>query len=191
MPTTYITSDLHFGHKSILKYRNKFNYQTVDEMTDGMIAEWNETVESEESLTYILGDFSFYTLSKTVEILEQLRGYKLLVAGNHDQKLRKCKSFKDQFVDIVDYHTFKYGQGHNQIRVVMMHFPIMDWHGMRDGSLHFHGHTHGHKTGLEHLRTMDVGMDVTGKVLIDFDEAVEKVRHNQISYHNCCSTFDP
>ena len=54
----YLTSDLHFGHKNIIKYENR-NYNTVEEMDEDFIKKWNNKVNNND-LVYILGDFSWY-----------------------------------------------------------------------------------------------------------------------------------
>jgi calcineurin-like phosphoesterase family protein len=171
---TYITSDLHFGQRSILNYcaHTRGKYLTVDGMTVGMIAEWNSTVQPED-FVYILGDVSFYNLPRTVEILNALNGSKFLVAGNHDRSFRDRGKFKACFVNIVDYHTFTYKkEGLPPTRLVMMHYPILDWYGMMDGSVHLFGHLHGRRSPLDEYRAVDVGVDATGKVVSKLDDIV-------------------
>ena len=70
----YLTSDLHFGHKNIIKYENR-NYNTVEEMDEDFIKKWNNKVNNND-LVYILGDFSWYKPEKTMEILKILKGKK-------------------------------------------------------------------------------------------------------------------
>ena len=53
----YVTSDLHFGHKNIIKYENR-PFNNIEEMDKAIIDLWNETI-NDEDLIYILGDFSW------------------------------------------------------------------------------------------------------------------------------------
>ena len=179
---SYITSDLHFGQRSILQYcsHTRGKYGTVEEMTDGMIEEWNNTVTPDD-FVYILGDVSFYNLPRTVEVLQTLNGSKFLVAGNHDRSFRDRGKFKACFINIVDYHTFTYKQvGIPQVRVVIMHYPILDWYGMPDGSIHCYGHLHGRPSGLDQYRAIDVGVDATGKVVSKLRDIVELALQKEI-----------
>lgn len=82
MQKIYVTSDLHFGHKNIIKFENR-PYKDVEEMTEGLINNWNSVVTAND-LVYILGDFSFMGKRKTEEVLKRLRGKKILIKGNHD-----------------------------------------------------------------------------------------------------------
>lgn len=54
--TTWVTSDLHFGHANIMKFcpvsRARFN-NDVDYMNEQMVLEWNATIAPEDTV-YIL-----------------------------------------------------------------------------------------------------------------------------------------
>lgn len=165
----WVTSDLHFGHANIIKYcpKTRGHFSSIDEMNNFMIKEWNESVGDNDEV-YILGDISFYSVEKTVAILDQLKGKKILIEGNHDYRLVKENSFRSRFKEIHKYYTMK----HKGTTVVMFHFPIFHWDQMHYGSVHFHGHVHGSGTGLEEYRIRDVGYDCTGKVVTSFDDMV-------------------
>lgn len=133
----YLTSDLHFGHKNIIKYEHR-NYETVDEMDKDYIKKWNNKVE-ENDLIYILGDFSWYKAEKTMEILKQLKGRKVLIVGNHDEIYLNNKDFdRTLFEEICYYKELKI----NKTKIILFHYPIIDWNGKHNGSLHFYGHVH-------------------------------------------------
>ena len=79
----YYTSDLHFGHKNIIKYENR-PWSSVKEMDQGLIDRWNNRVKNRD-LVYILGDFTLSVSTSYVEnILTALKGRKVLITGNHD-----------------------------------------------------------------------------------------------------------
>ena len=52
----YFTSDLHFGHKNIIRYDHR-PFSSVQEMDAELIRRWNNKVKDED-LVYILGDVS-------------------------------------------------------------------------------------------------------------------------------------
>ena len=87
---TWITSDLHFGHKNIMKFcpqtRARFR-DDVGYMNSAMVEEWNAKVEPED-LVYILGDVAFMSGSDAGKTMHRLNGRKILVEGNHDRKTR-------------------------------------------------------------------------------------------------------
>lgn len=95
----YFTSDLHFGHGNVIKYCNRpfgseeekksgvFSRETVLEMDETLIANWNSLVKDDDHI-YCIGDLSlrFDILEK---YSERLRGRKFLIPGNHDH----CHSY--------------------------------------------------------------------------------------------------
>lgn len=133
----FITSDLHFGHKNIIKYENR-PYKDIIEMDCDLIKQWNKQV-NEEDIVYILGDFSFYDGVGTNNILKMLNGKKILITGNHDAKFLKDKNFnRSLFEEIVDRKSIK----KNKTKIYMSHFPMADWNNREQGSIHFYGHLH-------------------------------------------------
>ena len=165
---TFITSDLHFQHAGILKFCPKTRpFNSLDEMHSSMIAEWNSKV-SPEDLTWILGDVSF---GDCYSILNQLNGKMNLVKGNHDKALLRSPSAR-RFENVFDYKELEY----KKTKLVLFHFPILEWNHCHYGSVHFHGHTHGDPTGLELYRALDVGMDATGSVVSPIEEMIAKAK---------------
>ena len=99
---TFFTSDLHFGHKNIIKYCNR-PFATVQEMDDEMIARINARVSEQDHL-WILGDFAFCTEERIIEILEKIKCSKGLVKGNHDNgKTFKSEAIRKQFYPLAIY----------------------------------------------------------------------------------------
>ncbi|WP_169976060.1 MULTISPECIES: hypothetical protein [unclassified Campylobacter] len=75
----FFTSDLHFGHKSVLNFCPCFrSFRSVDEIDNRLIGFWNDTVSVNDEV-YNLDDFSFYRdIEKTISISERLNGVELL-----------------------------------------------------------------------------------------------------------------
>ena len=80
----YLIADTHFGGESIIRYENR-PFQSVEEMEQVLISRWNKVVEDNDTV-YILGDFSSnQSAEKDKQILEKLKGTKILIMGNHDR----------------------------------------------------------------------------------------------------------
>jgi len=80
----YFTSDLHIGHRSICKYRDRF--KDADEHHEYMI---NKILElSKRDILFIIGDFLFDgpDYFKHIEKLKNKKCRIKLVLGNHDAK---------------------------------------------------------------------------------------------------------
>lgn len=178
---TFVTSDLHFGHKNIMRFcpATRGHYPDVDVMREDMIQKWNATVGSED-LTYILGDVAFLPAAEAVQIMRRLNGRKILIEGNHDRKLLNDPVFRSCFESVHPYLCFT----HEKTRVVMFHYPILEWDQMHRGAVHFYGHVHGKPTGLERYRARDVAFDATGRVVSDMDVMIADALKGEIRSHH-------
>lgn len=178
----YVTSDLHFGHKNILKYcpvtRSRFN-NDVDYMNEQMVFEWNSVVQPND-LVYILGDVAFMPAPIAISFMNRLNGRKILIEGNHDNRLLENNQFRDCFIEIHSYLKIK----HNGHDVIMFHYPIARFDKMYNGSIHLHGHCHGNTTDLEKFRVRDVGMDATGKVVSLLDDVILDALKGEFGFHH-------
>jgi calcineurin-like phosphoesterase family protein len=148
-------------------------------MDEAMIAAWNKAVESDDTV-YILGDISYREPSHTAKIFDHLHGKKILVAGNHDEKHLKQQCFRDCFSEIHNYLEIT----RNKRKIVMFHYPILEWNQMHRGAIHFYGHLHGNPSGLEPYRALDVGMDATGEVVSSLERMIEKAMKGEIKQHH-------
>jgi calcineurin-like phosphoesterase family protein len=151
---TWFTSDTHFSHRNILEYCPLRNYRSVDEMNESILKMWNSTVRPYDDV-YHLGDVIF---GKDYEILERLNGNKHLIIGNHDQfHISKSKNSNDFCKNFISFHEYN-EVVIDGVEIVMMHYPIESWNGMRGGVVHLHGHSHNTlKTRIKNR--FDVGID--------------------------------
>ena len=180
MTNEFITSDLHFGHKNILKFCPKTRpFHSVDEMDEFMIKEWNRIVPGDGTV-YILGDVSYREPIHTAKIFGRLNGKKILIRGNHDDKALKSSFFTECFEEIHSYLEIT----RNKTKIIMFHYPICEWNAMHRGSVHFYGHLHGSRSGLEEFRAVDVGMDATGKVVTRLEDALNHALTGKIKPHH-------
>lgn len=112
----WFTSDNHFFHKNVIKHCNR-PFETVTEMHEKMIEEWNKRVKTNEHI-YVLGDFAFagWTLQK--KLLDRLQGHKILIKGNHD--LAAHKMLAAGFNEVHENVWITIGNK----RVLVSHFPF-------------------------------------------------------------------
>ena len=163
----YLTSDLHFMHKRIREFAPNFRpWETMEEMTEAVIAAWNEKATSSNVKMYHLGDFCFGTPEETDLIASRLNGEITFIIGNHDYS-KHCEVL-EKYGEVKYYAEVKYKKKF----FVLCHYPIASWNKQGRGSIHLHGHSHG--SFPDHLfgKMMDVGWDAVGKI-IHFDEVIE------------------
>ena len=179
---TWVTSDLHFGHKNIMSFcpdsRRRFR-NDVDYMTEAMIKEWNDLIEPADTV-YILGDVAFLSGHNAALVMMRLNGIKILVEGNHDRKTLMDVNFRNAFKEVHKYLDITY----NGTKVVMFHYPIAEWDQMHRGSVHLHGHLHGGISGMEKFRCRDMGMDATGMIAITMEDAIASAMKGEIKGHH-------
>ena len=143
MDNTLFIGDLHFGHKNILAYDNR-PFNTIEEHDEALIKNWNGKVGDEDHV-YILGDFSFYNTNKSCEILDQLKGHKHLIVGNHDNRNYKSEKFRSYFESIDEYKKLylELKPGEKPIRIILCHYPIASYENMfRNKYYHLYAHVH-------------------------------------------------
>ena len=96
-------ADMHFDHDSIIAYDNR-PFDSVEEMNEALIANWNRVVTDPEDLTWILGDFCFRDGERWNELLSRLNGRKALILGNHDDTSAvRSESVRAQLEDVAEY----------------------------------------------------------------------------------------
>lgn len=134
MQKIFFTSDLHFGHKNIIRFDNR-PFTSVEEMDTELIARWNRKVKVDD-LVYILGDFSWYNDTKTAEILRELNGHKILIRGNHDSVSGRIR---EEFAKVTDYEEITLKDNKH---IVLCHYPIVFFNRHHYGSYMFYGHVH-------------------------------------------------
>jgi len=177
----YVGSDFHWGHANIMKFCpvTRAPYRDVAHMNETMVLEWNSIVEPGD-LVYMLGDIAFMSGFDASKIVNQLNGEKILIEGNHDVKTLKDTHFRSAFRETHKYHEIVY-QG---TKVCMFHYPIAEWNQMHRGSVMLHGHLHGNTSGLEEYRSLDVGMDATGSIVISIEDAIARALKGKIKGHH-------
>lgn len=158
MEKVWFVSDTHFSHKNILKFcpntRQGKDYEDHDEI---LIRNWQQQVQPQDRV-YMLGDIFFCDAVRARSIMRRLPGQKHLVYGNHDKVIQTNKDLRDMFESVADYKELAIdGQ-----KIVLFHFPQMEWNRMHHGAFCLFGHVHGsldNHSMVTSARTMDVGVD--------------------------------
>lgn len=152
MSKRFLISDMHFGHKEIISYENR-PFQSVEEMDKTVIENWNRVV-GHSDMIFILGDVSFYDKYKTHTILEQLKGRKFLILGNHDIKVDKhAYEFVSNYPIIIDDFY------------ILSHEPVYLSESMP--YVNIHGHLHNKQMSGNYV---NVSVEKIGYTPINFDK---------------------
>ena len=175
----YFIADTHFFHKNVLEFSDR-PFKDVEEMNQQLIKNWNSVVKNPKDEVYILGDFVYKGTGKQAnEVQEKLRGKKYLIKGNHESYLKEDEFDSTLFEWVKDYHSFKY----NKKKLVLFHYPILEWDGFFNGSIHLYGHVH--NTRIQYfnemlgVRALNVGADMLDYKPISIDEVFEIVRNRE------------
>ena len=137
MTIRYI-ADMHFDNDSIIAYDNR-PFDSVEEMNEALIANWNRVVTDPEDLTWILGDFCAGDAARWRELLSRLNGRKALILGNHDDPASvSSEPVRTQLEDVAEYREILDKERH----VVLCHYPILAFRDHYFGWYHLYGHVH-------------------------------------------------
>ncbi len=127
----FFISDLHIGHKSILKFSGDYRAgTTIDEHDEWIKDSWNKVVQKRD-LVYVLGDVCFNR--EKLPMFSAMKGNKILIRGNHDEFMTK---------EYLNYFTEVYGL-YKRYGIWMSHAPIHPDELRNKPNIH--GHVH-HKT---------------------------------------------
>ncbi|SCW80339.1 Calcineurin-like phosphoesterase superfamily protein [Paenibacillus tianmuensis] len=168
----YFTADLHFEHEKIMKHTHR-PFRNLEEMHRKLIQKWNQKVSYTDEV-YILGDVTMKGGMVANHYLTQLNGTKYLIKGNHDNFVDDEPFDQSHFVWIKDYFELKHGNHH----FILFHYPILEWHKQRHGSIQLHGHIHSNISyNLEMLeqgiKRYDVGVDANLYAPVSMEEILK------------------
>ena len=185
----YFTSDIHFGHKNVIKH-NARPFSSVEEMDEAIISAWNKKVHANDTV-YIVGDV---TLDKDMaQYVTRLKGKKILIRGNHDIYCQK-EINRDIFEQVTRMEEVIL----DGKRITLCHFPMIEWPGSRrmpeDRSYGYlvYGHIHNrvkplYRRVLEAPNALNAGMDIHSFVPVCWEELIE---NNRIFRERALSLLD-
>lgn len=132
----FYTADLHLSHSNIMRFSSR-PFESVKEMNETLVNNWNSVVSAEDDV-YIIGDVLFKMSIHPEAYLEKMKGRKHLIIGNHDRQHLSKDIFTSQF-ETIDHYLVISDEGR---KVVLFHYPILEWDGYFRGSYHIYGHIH-------------------------------------------------
>lgn len=178
----YFTSDLHFGHKNILKFCAR-PYLSISEMDNALIQNWNACIKKNEHV-YVLGDFSFSNKERTTEIIKQLNGYKIIILGNHDSHAKKMLDMG--FDRVFENHKIRI----NDTELLLSHFPYHPQSNNEQDQRYLHKrilddgkswllHGHVHEAWDQKARMINVGVDVRNYKPVSHETILSIIKKDQ------------
>ena len=155
---------LYIRHASLGQERSRIiskrPYNSVEEMTEDLIAKWNETVKPEDTV-YHLGDFGLYKYRKL------LNDKIVLICGNYEDDMSDEELYEYGFDEV---YRGTYSIKYNDTIITMQHEPykIRDKrHLNKSGIINLFGHLH--KLCLAKEYGVNVGVDLHNFKPIDID----------------------
>ena len=157
---TFVYGDPHFHHAKIIEYAER-PFKDVEEMNQTIIKNHNEVITARDKV-FILGDFALASRGNTEAIIRQLRGYKILVMGNHDHH-RSVKAWMGMgFNEVYRYPIIV------DMEYILSHEPVLPLGDFTN----IHGHTHQHSIMNKHTH-VNVSLDVTEFKPVLFDSNID------------------
>lgn len=175
----WFTSDLHFGHKNIMKFCNR-PWETVEEMDKALINNWNSVV-GKNDIVFDLGDFA--SNNKWKYILNQLNGHHYLILGNHDVSRYPGDKTMELFERVEHQMIVKIDDRY----VYLNHYPYLcyggSWRGPENAVYALHTHllkTENSGKDFERMSNTfpyqyDVGVDFNNYKPISWEKVCEKI----------------
>ena len=170
-PRILYTADLHLGHSNIIRFCNR-PFSDIGEMNKTLIDNWNARVREKDHV-YIVGDLAYRSARSVTGYLEQMRGIKHLIIGNHERSWMKQVNLSQYFASIETMQEIR----DNGRRVVLCHYPLATWPGKN--SYMVYGHIHNNKNGSywPQIRSMErvlnAGVEINGYQPVTLDELIE------------------
>lgn len=147
----WYTADTHFGDPGILTFFER-PFASAPAMDAALIEAIATRVRPDDDL-WIVGDFAraegAVDLAHAARVFDLLPGRKHLVRGNHDPEAILDLGWASVH-DLVEVQD-------GERRVVLCHYPLVTWPGVRDGALHLFGHVHTNWEGCQ--GAINVGVD--------------------------------
>lgn len=151
---TFFTSDVHWGHKNVIKYSNR-PFESVEDMNRQLIDNWNKTVKPTDYV-FSLGDFAFGKIGFIIEVLQQLNGNIFMITGNHDEEILKNRQMLLDMGLVKEIVPYKEIRINNQF-ICLFHYGCRVWNKCHRDSFLLYGHSHGNLP--PYSRSVDVGVD--------------------------------
>lgn len=165
----YVISDPHIGELRLIQ-KARPQFQTVEEENAYIIKKWNKVVKNQDDVVYVLGDIG-RDKQMIKEVFAKLNGYKIMIAGNHDND---TKSFYENIFDEVYWHPVYLTD-----RLLLSHIPRM----IEDGNINIHGHTHHiYLDSKNHFNVSMEAVDFTPQPLTKYEKILTRRQREEIHF---------
>lgn len=164
MSQVYVTSDWHFGHKGITRFRTEF--ESLRHMEKYIMDKARERLAKNDILIMI-GDIAFTV--ESLQYLRRLKCRKILVRGNHDRL--NVKEYLPIFEDVQG--AMKYD--HHWIT----HIPIHPTELYRGANVHGHCHRGGPyetQSGEEWWRYYNAILEYNNYRVVPWEEVKQTIK---------------
>ena len=178
MPSVFLVSDTHFGHKGVCHFTRNDGvtklrpFDTPEEMDEFMVEAWNAKVKPNDKV-YHLGDVVINR--RSLPIMDRLNGDKVLIRGNHD--IFKDEDYRKYFRELRAYHVMN--------GMILSHIPIHTESLGRFG-VNIHGHLHANRVmrdlavcgrlDVVDVRYHNVCVEMTDFAPILFEEVIARIK---------------
>ena len=181
MPSVFLYSDPHFGHKGVCHFLRNDGvtklrpWNNVEEMDEELVKRYNDKVGKNDKC-YFLGDVVINR--KSLSILSRLNGDKVLIRGNHD--IFKDDEYRQYFRELRAYHVMN--------GMILSHIPIHTESLGRFG-VNIHGHLHSNRVMIDNqidVRYHSVCVELTDFAPILFEDVVKRIKEEggEVGFHN-------
>jgi calcineurin-like phosphoesterase family protein len=169
--TIWLTSDLHFGHRNIIRFCNR-PFENEKVMGPALIDNWNNTV-GDDDIVFVLGDTFWFDDSRAIKkVVSSLKGKDIyFLPGNHDNFDAFHRVDDPRIHLCADVVTCWITEANKPKReLYLQHCPASTWPHRESGAYHFFGHIHSQLDKTEgfdqnlplHWNQADAGCDFWG-----------------------------
>ena len=129
----YYIADTHFGHENVLRFDNR-SFSEIGQMDETLVQNRNARVADDDTV-YVLGDAFWKNEESSLKILQQLKGHKHLIQGNHDRVKGKLRLYWESIA--------QYAEVNGETRLVILsHYPMLFYKSQHHGATMLYGHVH-------------------------------------------------
>ena len=160
------------GHENVIRHCDR-PFADADEMDAALIRNWNDRVHWNDTV-YIVGDFLFRAKQPADEYLNELKGRKHLLIGNHDKYWMKKVDLTKWFESVSSMLTVT-DSGRS---ATLCHYPMMTWPSASKGSYMIYAHIHNNTNAdywpliLANRQMLNAGVDINGFAPVTLDEMI-------------------
>ena len=130
-------ADNHFSHERTMRFEHR-PWDTVQDMDREMIRRWNDRVREDDHV-YIVGDLCSCPEEPAMEIVRQLKGHLHLIRGNHEHQGERYEALFEETADYLEIQVPVRGL---MRQVVLSHYFMPFYAGVKKFGFMLHGHTH-------------------------------------------------